>query len=228
VKSYGCERATRARPHTQPGLAGGGAVTRLVERFCISLACASGLALMSCGHASEPTAQLPRFVNVEMRQALLGPSKVGGNAWDGLGRLDDNGRSLVVTALGKADPVAELAVVFANPALAALEKPDPGGSVRCMSGPVELQRLELPKVQDTFTPIWSGAVLPRVPLAPATRLEVDLWDQDLAVDDPMGTSTITYAELVSALREGTVHHVRVAEQTNHQVLFVDVSVTGAR
>jgi hypothetical protein len=178
-----------------------------------------------CGHASEPRSELPAFVNVEVRQARLGPSKVGGNAWDGFGRLDGNGQTLVLQALGKSDPIAELAVVFANPALAALEKPDPAGSVRCMSGAVELQRLTLPKVQDTFTPIWTSTALTRVPLAQTTRLEVDLWDKDLAVDDPMGTSTITYTDLVSALQEGTVHHVRVAEQTNNQVLFIDVSVT---
>jgi hypothetical protein len=191
-----------------------------------ALASAFGLGTVCCGRPSEPSAELPALVNVELRQALLGPNKVGGNAWDGLGRLDGNGQTLVLEALGKSDPIAELAVVFANPALAALEKPDPAGSVRCMSGPVEVQGLTLPKVQDTFTPIWTGASMPRVPLAPTTRLEVDLWDKDLAVDDPMGTGTITYADLVRALREGTVHHVRVAEQTNNQVLFVDVSVTG--
>jgi len=197
-------------------------------RLSVGLLCAFALATGSCGRASEPTSELPSFVSVEMRQALLGPSKVGGNAWDGFGRIDDRGQTLVLQALGKSDPVAELALVFANPALAALEKPDPAGSVRCMSGALELDRLNLPKVQDTFTPIWSGRALPRVQLVPSTRLEVDLWDKDLAVDDPMGTSTITDTDLVSALREGTVHHVRVAEQTNNQVLFIDVAVTGVR
>jgi hypothetical protein len=193
----------------------------------LGIATAFVVAAVGCGRPSEPSAELPAFVNVEVRQALLGPSKVGGNAWDGLGRLDSSGQSLVLQALGKGDPIAELAVVFANPALAALEKPDPAGSVRCMSGPAEIQRLTLPKVKDTFTPIWTGAAMPRVPLAPTTRLEVDLWDKDLAVDDPMGASTITHADLVSALREGIVHRVRVAEQTSNQVLFVDVSVTAA-
>jgi len=204
----------------------GGAVA--AARLSVGLLCAFALATGSCGRASEPTSEQPSFVSVEIRQALLGPSKVGGNAWDGFGRIDGSGQTLVLEALGKGDPVAELALVFANPALAALEKPDPAGAVRCMSGAIELDRLSLPKVQDTFTPIWSGAALPRVPLVPSTRLEVDLWDKDLALDDPMGTSTITYADLVSALREGTVHHVRVAEQTNNQVLFIDLAVTGVR
>lgn len=194
----------------------------------LAVASTLGAGTICCGHASEPRAALPSFVNVEVRQALLGPSKVGGSAWDGLGRLDSSGQTLVLQALGTSDPVTQLGLVFANPALAALEKPDPAGFVRCMSGPIEVQRLALPKVQDTFTPIWAGAIMRRVPLAPSTRLEVDLWDKDLAADDPMGTSTITHADLVAAIREGTLHHVRVSGQTNNQVLFVDISVTAVQ
>ena len=43
----------------------------------------------------------------------------------------------------------------------------------------------------------------------------------------MGAATINYAQLVAALRAGAIYRVRVAEQTNNQVLFVDISVDAA-
>jgi len=66
-----------------------------------------------------------------------------------------------------------------------------------------------------------------MPFDPTTRIEVDFFDKDFLSEDPMGAATISYAELVAALRNGATHRVRVAEQTNNQVLFVDISVDAA-
>lgn len=167
-------------------------------------------------------------MNVEFRGALSGPSKFGGAAWDGLGQLDSSAQAGLGRALTAVDPYAAVLSFFANPALATLERPEPFGHARAAVNGVVVQALELPLAQhDTLTPMWSNARLVRVPLVVDTRLEIELYDKDLVNDDAMGAATITASDLATALRVGTVHHVRVAEQTNNQVLFVDISVEPA-
>lgn len=186
------------------------------------------LFLLGCGAPRPPEKRLPAFVSVEVRGALIGPGKVDGAAWDGLGRLDATAQAGLGRALAAVDPYAAVVSFFANPALAALERPEPVGRVRATVNGVTVQELELPLAQrDTLTPVWNGTGLVRVPLVPDTRLELELYDKDLVNDDAMGAATITASDLATALRVGIVHHVRVAEQTNNQVLFVDISVEGA-
>lgn len=182
----------------------------------------------SCGAPRAPEQTLPPFVNVEVRGALIGPSKFGGAAWDGLGRLDDSDQQGLARALAAVEPYAAVLSFFANPALAALERPEPSGHVRAAVNGVVVQQLDLPLAQhDTLTPLWNNARITRVPLVVDTRLEIELYDKDLVNDDAMGAATITASDMTAALRVGTVHHVRVAEQTNNQVLFIDISVEPA-
>jgi len=179
--------------------------------------------------AHAPEAPLPAFVAVEFRGALMAPTKVNGAPWDGPGPLDSGATTLVANALADADPYHAMISVFANPAIAALDKPEPFGDARVMSGgavvvDVPLQTSE----RDTLTPIWNAATAPRVPLGPSTRIEVTLIDKDLEFDDAIGTATVTEDDLVAALRAGTVYHVPLADQTHNQVLFLDVSVYAVR
>jgi hypothetical protein len=179
-----------------------------------------------CGGASSAAdVELPKFVNIQFRQALIGPTKVDGAAWDGVGRLDLSSQGLLGSALAAANPHAQVAQFLANPTLAALEKPDPRARVRAFAGPRPLQSLSLKSEQDnTLTPIWREARLERLALAPNLRIELELYDSDLIGDDAMGAGTITRADVIAALRAGTVHPIRFAEQTHKQVLFVDISV----
>jgi hypothetical protein len=165
------------------------------------------------------------YVNVEFRQALIAPTKCDGRPWDGFGSVDPAAAGLVARALGASNPYAAVVSVLANPTMAALEKPEPFGTARLMLGGVAAATAPLETAaQDTLTPIWNAAPLKNVPLAPSTRIEIELWDRDIADHDPIGTGTVTYQDLVAALQAGTVYHVRLAEQTNLQVLFFDVSV----
>jgi hypothetical protein len=137
---------------------------------------------------------------------------------------------VIRAALQESDPYAAVLSAFANPTIAALEKPDPAGTAKAI-GPDGIQVLaaiDLPKFQDTLTPVWSNAFLKRVPLSPSARIEMVLIDKDLAVDDAIGTATIRYEDLVAALRARNVHHVPIADQTNRQALFIDVSVYAAQ
>lgn len=188
----------------------------------------SAITACSCGSAAAPEAPLAAVVNVEFRQSLIGPTKFGGAAWDGPGQLDASAEGELRMALHAVDSYAGVLRVFANPAIEALEKPEPFGRARSVVNGVIIQNLDLKTAQrDTLTPIWQNARLIRVPLTPATRIELELYDKDVINDDAIGAATITYADLVTALRAGTIHHVRVAEQTNNQLLFVDISVEAA-
>jgi hypothetical protein len=186
------------------------------------------ISIVSCGAPRAPTQTLPAFVNVEFRGALIGPSKFDGAAWDGPGQLDATAQNGLERALAALDPYAAVLSFFTNPALIALERPEPFGHVRAAVNGVVVQQLELPLTQrDTLAPLWSNARLIGVPLVVDTRLEIELYDKDLVADDGMGAATITASDVAAALRVGIVHHVRVAEQTNNQVLFIDISVEPA-
>lgn len=201
---------------------------RALPLSMLAVPAALGAALASgCGPANAPGPQVPTVVNVEFRQALIAPSKVGGAAWDGPGRLDSSAQGFLAVALQAVDPYAAAVNAFANPAIAALERPEPRGRARCVVNGIRIQQLDLVAQNNTLTPIWKDARLVDMPFGPATRIEVDFYDKDLLSEDPMGAATISYGELVAALRAGATHRVRVAEQTNNQVLFVDISVDAA-
>ena len=192
---------------------------RLCVLLPISVLC------MSCGRATAPSPALPAYVNVEFRQALIAPTKCDGRMWDGFETPNPAAASLVARALGATNPYAAVIGVLASPTMAALEKPEPFGTARLMLGGVAAATVPLETMaQDTLTPIWNAAPLKSVPLAPSTRIEVELWDRDISEDDPMGAGTVTYQDLLGALQTGTLYHVRLAEQTMNQVLFLDVSV----
>jgi hypothetical protein len=181
----------------------------------------------SCAQPPPQTPPLPAFVTVEFRGALIAPTRVNGDPRDGPGPVDNTATTLVANALLNANPYRALLSVFANPTIAALDKPEPYGDVRVTSGGVVIRQVPLEtNERDTLTPLWNGETVARIPLSPATRIEVTLIDRDLSQDDAMGTATISYQELVAALRSGVVYHVPLAEQTHNQVLFLDVSVVG--
>jgi len=183
----------------------------------------------ACSPAQAPETPLPGFVAVEFRGALIAPTKVNGAPWDGPGPLNASATTLVANAIADADPYHALLSVFANPAIAALDKPEPFGDARVMGAGVALLDVPLQTSErDTLTPIWTSATAPRVPLTPSTRIEVTLLDKDLQFDDAMGTATVTEGDLVAALRSGRVYHVPLAEQTHNQVLFLDLSVFAVR
>lgn len=189
-------------------------------KLCAALA----VVACACSPSHAPETQLPGFVGVEFRGTLIAPMKVNGAPWDGPGPLDANATTLVGNALAHADPYRAVLSILANPAIAALDKPEPFGDARVMSASATLLDVPLQTSErDTLTPIWDAAVALRVALAPSTRIEVTLIDKDLQFDDAMGTATVTETDLVAALRSGKVYHVPLAEQTHYQVLFLDVS-----
>ncbi len=78
---------------------------------------------------------------------------------------------------------------------------------------------------DTFTPQFQGPPTWRdVPFDGTSRITVDLLDDDMVDDDPVGSFQIGPEDMLEAFRAGNVYQVRVDAQTNEQVLFAAISV----
>lgn len=169
---------------------------------------------------------LPPYVNVRFVQALIAPTKFDGRKWDGPGPIAPQAGTLIATALGASNAYSAVVGVLASPTISGIEPPEPFGRVRVFKA--GLLHVELPldtEARDTLTPIWKPATAIAVPLVSTTRIEIELWDRDFFGEhDPMGAAVITYEDLIAALRAGVVYHVRLAEQTNRQILFFDILV----
>lgn len=172
-----------------------------------------------------PAAPPPERVRIAFRGAVIGPGKVDGTQWDLMGRVPDDVWSGVTKALSVADPYTGIVAFIGGGGYRALEKPDPKGSVTLVGGPSGSdQTWTLPKQQDTFTPQWNGAEFRNVVLSERVRLRIDLWDADIAEDDPIGAPEIDSRALLAAKASGTLYSINVAAETSRQVLFVRVSV----
>jgi hypothetical protein len=56
------------------------------------------------------------------------------------------------------------------------------------------------------------------------RILVELWDDDLVNDDPIGAAEINSTDLMDALVAQQKFYVRVDDQTEGQLLFLGISV----
>ncbi len=184
-----------------------------------------------CGAASPSAApaKLPAFVSVQLRQALVAPTKTAGARWDGPPLPDLGVIGLVADALGKTNAYSAVANLLASPVVAAFERPDPVGLARVMIGGSLILEQPLETAGgDTLTPLFSATPPLRVPFVPSAHVEVTLWDHDdITQDDPIGAANLSYDDLLAALRAGNQHPVRVADQTNQQLLFLDILVYAA-
>ena len=175
---------------------------------------------------------VPQAVSVYVVDAIIGPGKVTGGAWDGFGTVPPEVFDIVsnYVDLGNVD---ELLDYIVNGGLAALAAPEPIGTADIDIGQgflAEYQIVLADKTnnwEDTYTPTflngnggWTG-----VPFTEQTRIRVTLEDLDLQNDDPIGTAIINYGDLVEAWAENTKFWINVATQTQNQLLFLGVVVS---
>jgi hypothetical protein len=187
--------------------------------FVTALACASA----SCRPAEAPA---PRLARVTINDVTVRPTKPGGAPWDGPGpTMTPEDAARLTEALGAPDPAREVTTLLAGPVFQAFDKPD-------IKGPASLFLRTEPRGSRTFRgqadsmtptlrpkPSWDG-----VPLDGTARIEVELIDEDLAFDDPIGTFVIDAETLAAAAERGIVYQISVADQTRHSVLFVGITV----
>lgn len=192
-----------------------------------------GLTLAGCepGDSEEAgSEESSQRVVVTIEGAMIGPTKAGGDSWDfdGAG-LDANSKAQLAKALIGSNPYAEAAAILSGPIVQTVSKPDPYGKATLEGAGLEgMERVLAAKeeaVQDTFTPIWPHrAEWTGVRLNRDVRIRLELKDDDLFEDDPIGVAILNTDHLRAALEAKTVYHVEVADQTQNQILFVDIAV----
>jgi hypothetical protein len=188
------------------------------------------LFLLGCGPspgasgAESYGGSLPASGRVMLHGVTIAPSKFGGELWDGMGTLEPSQIDLFGNLIRGRVPYVEIAKALAAPANEALDKPDVKGRARLI-GALDGATVLLTGQPDTFTPQFQGPPTFRdVPFDGSSRLGVELFDDDMVDDDPVGSFQLGPDEMLEAFRAGNVYQVRVDTQTNGQVIFAAISV----
>ncbi|MDC3959589.1 hypothetical protein KEG38_37390 [Polyangium jinanense] len=188
------------------------------------------LFLLGCGPspaangAESYAGSMPASGRVMLHGVTVAPCKLGGEIWDGVGQIEPSQIDLLGNLLRGRVPYVEIAKALAAPANEALDKPDVKGRAKIV-GPMESAPVRLTGQSDSFTPQFQGPpTFENVPFDGSARLAVELLDDDMVDDDPIGSFQLGPDEMLEAFRAGNVHQVRVDSQTNGQVLFAAISV----
>jgi hypothetical protein len=169
-----------------------------------------------------------RLVTVEIVDAVIAPGKHDGTDWDGLGSVDPSVSQAITVALVGPNPLADVLSALTNPALAAVDKPDPYGSAQLTVYGMITDWVALATSDDavpnTFTPIWPyDWHYQNIPIDTDVRIRIDLWDKDLIDDDPIGSVVVNSNDLKAALAAQKKLEVQVSDQSD-QLLFVGINV----
>ena len=194
-----------------------------------------------------------QFASVKFIGATVGLTKVEGGCWDpgcnisaddlarfrsgatkwiakgtatgnwteaGGGGRRPYGRHVAIRgALGVAGLVGSFTVGMSS-------KPDPTGTVELSVDTQSRGAVRLPRVMNTYTPLWSMGPWTHVPLDHDVRVQLHLEDYDWPTsNDQIATVEINSADLVRAARLQKVLSVFVGDQGTGQLMFVSVSVT---
>jgi hypothetical protein len=182
----------------------------------------------SPGGSSGTTPAVPASLTIEVVSALIGPSKVDHTEWDGPGKIPDSVVTGLAAALG-AGQFAPVLSYMATEAAKAVSKPDPFGFMEVNAEGQWVSYQGLVTVDDTFTPQWPGPPgWTGVPYSKSLRIRVNLSDEDVAYDDPIGVAEINGSDIAAAWAAQKVYQVRVAEQTSNQILYIGISVTESK
>lgn len=175
--------------------------------------------------APPPVPTLPATIRLMLHGVTIAMGKIDGTTWDGPGRIAPGQAERLALALGSSNPHAIVLGILGDPVNQALAKPEVIGKAFCHSSAGSSPIVSLRAQRDTFTPQFDGPpTWMSVPLNEQARLHVDLTDDDIAFPDPIGSFQINARDMLLALREQKVVHVRVDSQTNRQVLFAAISV----
>jgi hypothetical protein len=196
--------------------------------------------------APEQNRTNSQLATVEFDGAVVGLTKADGSTWDWSAvtsiSAEDRKRfeSAVLKASAKAaatDPLAAAAGVVAALGAAVIDakaKPDPMGTVELMIDGQTVGgargRIVLPRQLDTYTPSWNLGPWTHVPLDGKhdVRLRLHLEDYDpelLGGNDQIGTVMVNSDDFLRAARLRKVLPVYVGDQSQKQLVFVNVSVT---
>jgi hypothetical protein len=177
----------------------------------------------SCRPAEAPE---PPRARVTLTDLTIRPTRGDGTPWDGPGPgITAEDAAALTRALGASDPVHEVTALLAGPTFQALAKPDVKGRATLFIHAVAQASRSFRGQQDSLTPTLSPRpTWDSVLLDGSVRIEVEVIDEDLAFDDPIGTFVVDAEALATAARRGVVHQLNVGDQTRGAVLFVGLMV----
>lgn len=175
---------------------------------------------------------LPKKVALYVEGALVGPGDLSGATWDGMGTISDEVMTqaaawgLELLGIGAGVPGLDMIVGWLGKGLLAqYEPPDPYGTAWFMSDGVWSDiTVSLPTVSDSFNPTWFGAGWLNLPLKQTLKVRVELIDEDVFSDDPIGSAIIPYEAIEGALYSGQKFTVPVGDQTFNTIMALVISV----
>lgn len=179
---------------------------------------------------APPPLLAPPVVRIEVVGAFVAPMKAGGRPWDGFMPVSANVQSELLHALQLPDRnamIAAFGVLAVHVAHDGLAAPEPRGWTQIDRGGGYGEPRELPlRFKDSYVGQWAPGAWRRVVLTDRVLVRVELVDDDLKNDDPIGVAVLTSRELLDAARaRGAPVSFPVAEQTNKQLLSVTVAVS---
>lgn len=173
---------------------------------------------------------VPEFVDVRLVGAIVAPYDDAGETWDLLGHVSSAERSAIQrAALATGNPYAAAATVLSLIANDLWQDADVHGRGSVAVDGVFMSGLDAtldavtddtPNAEWVGPPGWDNAPSSR------TRVRVVLWDEDVVVDDRIGTVDLSREHLEDAYRAARIYPVPVANQGS-KILFVRISVTAS-
>ncbi len=167
--------------------------------------------------------QAPELARVSFLSAVIGPGRVGGTQWGRVDFVPDDIWKEVAKRMRADDSYSAMTAFLAEGGFATIGTPDIKGRVTLLQ-PLGDKSLDLPEVDDTFTPRWSAIEFRKVPLEKRTRLRIEFVDALATKDATIGIAELDGAALMKIDAAGKIVAWPFADQTQNQVLFVMVSV----
>lgn len=179
----------------------------------------------------------PLKVNIIITAVAIGPSRFDGNPWDKSNNTPDTPPTNTTASDSKVDTRPELAIqALLETAPAGRAAPDVVGYVvQAGATRTELAAYAgIPLALASTDNLIPNSYTPRFrtgysgwPLYAQSRLRIRLWDRDRRVHQHIGMVEINYEHILDALKAGVPTWINVAEQSNNQLLYVQLSVSKA-
>jgi hypothetical protein len=173
-------------------------------------------------------------VSIQIVGLTLAPSRVDGTIWNAMGhsKVQPSVTAKIAKAMLATSPqgaAVEVVSIVGGLAMTESKKPAPMGWVEVATKgefqPEFKKKFGNPRL-NTLTPIINSVSYKGIPYSQETRLKVTVYDYHAFKKylEPMGVAEINATDLYEALKAQKVYQVKVADQTQNQVLFVGIEV----
>lgn len=177
----------------------------------------------------------PTYYNISIMGAVIGPTKIGNQKWDtGFGSLKGIVPLATIALPGILPLSSSLISKIIEKAPTGTSAPDVFGNVQ-MVGPTTKDALKVLKkpiqlatkqnlTKNSYTPSLF-AEYQSWPIYKNTRIRIELWDKDISENDLIGKVELNSKDLDKATKEEKPVYIKVADQSQNQLLYIQISVT---